>query len=396
MAPIILLMIIGGCGGGGGATTAMQPATPTPAANPAPVETPRLLWEVDTEDRLPMAAQLDQIDRPYLYVAEKSGGLAIYRTDAEPSAAPVEVARTEIERLAGLHVMNLVQRETTLFLALGDLFTESHSGLAMVDVSQPQLPLVTALWVSDELAEGSTQVSISGDYVYLAAMKFGVHIFRIDGADQLNLLTTFVADVDFPQANPGSTRMPNARGTFVVDEFMYLASDAGGLRIIDVSNPAQPVEIAKAINAALGEKPAAYNSVVVAEGLAYVPVDYCGLEIFDVSNASQPELIGWWNPWRCESLDNNWFNSPGHTNQIVLDMDRKLALLSAGDSELQAIDVSDPRRPRLSHAFGAPDNGEGAWGLAASGTAVYLTYIRAVLPFQGSWAGIKVIQRPNG
>ena len=49
--------------------------------------------------------------------------------------------------------------------------------------------------------------------------------------------------------------------------------------------------------------------------------------------------IGWWNPWESHTIKNLWLNSPGHTNQIVLDANRKIVYLSAGDSELQMVDV---------------------------------------------------------
>jgi hypothetical protein len=51
---------------------------------------------------------------------------------------------------------------------------------------------------------------------------------------------------------------------------LFVANDAGGLRVIDVTGLHNPHEIAKHINARVGSKPQAYNNVVVANGTAYV------------------------------------------------------------------------------------------------------------------------------
>jgi hypothetical protein len=63
--------------------------------------------------------------------------------------------------------------------------------------------------------------------------------------------------------------------------------------------------------------------------------------------------------------------------------------LSAGASELVAIDVSDPARPILAGQFKAPGTDQGAWGIAAAAEETYVTYITALLPFRGTWSGIR-------
>jgi hypothetical protein len=92
--------------------------------------------------------------------------------------------------------------------------------------------------------------------------------------------------------------------------------------------------------------------------------------------------VGWWNPWQCDSASNLWLNSPGHTNQVAFDKEHQSIYLSAGDSELQVVDVSDPRQPRLIDQYGAPRNGLGAWGVGMSSETLYLTYVQALIPFR--------------
>jgi hypothetical protein len=143
----------------------------------------------------------------------------------------------------------------------------------------------------------------------------------------------------------------------------------------------------------MGKKPQAYNSVVVDGNLAYLPCDYAGLEIVDVRNPNDIRPVGWWNPWEAHTLKNVWLNSPGHTNQIFLDARKKLAYLSAGASELQVVDVATPARPRLAASYREPGADRGVWGLAATKDRVYLGYITSLIPFKGTWAGIKAVER---
>ena len=200
-------------------------------------------------------------------------------------------------------------------------------------------------------------------------------------------------DVNFPRQNPGRVQHPNSRGLAIRGNLLFVANDAGGLRVLDVKDRTRPAEIGHYVNAAMMKKQQAYNNLVLDGSRAYVAVDYAGLEIIDISNPRKMRQIGWWNPWDAETLRNLWLNSPGHTNQLSLDSRRKLVYLSAGDSELQVVDVSKPRSPRLAHHFGAPNNQRGVWGLATSEEFVFLTYIKTVVPFQSRWSGVKALHR---
>lgn len=70
-----------------------------------------------------------------------------------------------------------------------------------------------------------------------------------------------------------------------------------------------------------------------------------------------------------------------------------LAYLSAGGSELQVIDIADAAHPRQVASYGRREDKVGVWGLTISADRVYLAYITAVIPFQGTWSGIKAVQR---
>jgi hypothetical protein len=352
------------------------------------------LWDFQTTSALPQSLVADRNGRPYLYLAQKEGGLVVLDL-SQPGGGAKAVAALPIRALGGLHAMNLVQEGDRLFIALGDLFAAggSKAGLTIIDVSQPTQPRLLSLWTSATLLKGSATVLVSGRYAYLGAMREGVFIFDVSDPRIIVPVSTIQPDVNFPRPNPNSMQHPNARGLAIEGDLLFVAYDSGGIRVIDVADKAKPREVARYINAAVGNKQQAYNNIVIKGRLAYAAVDYCGLEILDVGDPRAIRQVGWWNPWRCETMSNAWLNSPGHTNQLVLDASRQLVYLSAGDSELQVVSVKEPAHPVLAGYFGAPKDGRGTWGLAVTDRNVFLTYIRALIPFRGGWAGVTALAR---
>jgi len=352
-------------------------------------------WDYATPGDLPQTVVRDVEGRPYLYAAIKNGGLLVLRL-GQAKTGPQAVARLNTRAFSNLDVMNLVQRGEFLYLALGSFFSArgSKAGLAIVSVKNPRQPKVTSLWTSARKIRGSAIVETDGETAYLGAMSKGVFIFDVSNKQRIRELARILPDVHFPRANPGRVQHPNARGLAIKGSTLFVANDAGGLRVIDVSNKRRPREIGKYINQALPRKQQAYNNVVLEGSRAYVALDYCGLEILDISNPRDVRQLGWWNPWGCDRNSNLWFNSPGHTNQLVYDRTRHAVLLSAGDSEVLVVDVSDPARPRLTESFGRPKNKRGTWGVSASGDNIYLTYIKTFIPFSSRWSGIRALRWP--
>jgi hypothetical protein len=147
---------------------------------------------------------------------------------------------------------------------------------------------------------GSASVLVDGDYAYLGAMDEGVFIFEFSDVRDIHLLGTIQPDVDFPKPDPNRIQHPNARGMAIHGETLLVAYDAGGLRVVDVSDKKRPREIGRYINTRMLGKQQAYNNVVLEWPTAYVALDYCGLEVLDVRDPTAIRQVGWWNPWlRC-------------------------------------------------------------------------------------------------
>ncbi|MBK9014648.1 MAG: hypothetical protein IPM82_11515 [Saprospiraceae bacterium] len=337
----------------------------------------------------------DQLDRPFLYVAGKEGGLIIY--DLTTAQAPTWVATIPVSAFENLHVMNLSQSGNYLYLAIGNHFGATQkSGMAIVDVTQPTTPFVTDYWTVQANDGGAGIVVTEGNYAYLGAMRHGLIILDISDKTDIQFQSQFIPDLDFPDSSPDPAKI-NARGMAVKNGIVYLCYDAGGLRIIDATDPINPAETGRYANPELNGLPRAYNNLVLGGDLAYVAVDYCGLEVLNVVNPAAITLTGWWNPWNCQSNPLNWFVSPGHTNELAFNPACKLLFLSSGKSDLHVLDVSNPSFPDSCNFFGGVANSIGTWGVSTWHDQIYLSYICNPLPFPfpSNWTGVKILSYQN-
>jgi hypothetical protein len=350
-------------------------------------------WEYETRGNLPQAVVVDQKGKQHLFVALKGGGLAVLKLGGA-NEPPKEAAKLGTDQFGKLDVMNLATRGDLLLVALGDFFAAkgAHAGLAVVNIANPAAPKVVGLWTSPQPMKGAAVVAVDTKYAYLGAMTEGVMIFDISTPAKIKHVSTFLPDVNFPRAKPNAVQHPNARGMALAGDRLYLAYDAGGIRVLDVSDRAKPKEIGRYANAAMMKKQQAYNNVILDGDLMYAAIDYAGLEVLNVKNPAQIKQVGWWNPWEADTLKNIWFNSGGHTNQLALDRKQKLVFLSAGKSELQVVDVSAPTKPVLARHYATDKAERGAWGVTLADDVAYLTYVQAVIPFKGTWAGVVAVK----
>jgi hypothetical protein len=286
----------------------------------------------------------DQLDRPYLYVANKEAGLKIY--DLSSISNPQFMADVPINLFGDLHVMNLHQDGNYLYLALGSSFTNSQAGgMAIIDVTSPIFPIVSDYYIVPNSASGAGIIKTEGNYAYLGAMKDGLIVLDISNKSDIQFKSQFIPDINYPVNNPNPD-LYNARGMEVQNDFVYLCFDAGGLRIINCTNKLNPVESGRWCNPIMYSPqnlPRAYNNLILDDSLVYITVDYCGLEVVNISDTNNIQLVGWWNPYHCPT--NNWFSSPVHTNEIQYNKSCQQLFVSTGKSDLIVLDVSNPEQP---------------------------------------------------
>ncbi|MEZ4963876.1 MAG: T9SS type A sorting domain-containing protein [Saprospiraceae bacterium] len=345
---------------------------------------------------IPQKVVVDKTDKPYYYLAAKGGGLLVY--DIQDISMPILVKTIPVNQFDDLEVMNATQRGNLLFLALGNFFGNNgqRPGLAVLNVGDPLNPVVLDVWSWDIQDKGSASVAIEGDYAYLCAMSQGLITLDISQPDSIKFISRILPDPDFPLADPDPPQVPNARAVAIRDDIAYLCYDAGGLRVINLSDKTTPVETGRYINLGMGSnKQQAFNDLVLDGDRAYVSVDYCGLEVLDIADTSQISQISWWNPWQCQSPSNIWVGSPGHTNQMAYHSEYHYVFLASAQSELSIVDVSNPDQPVLAGGYGAVDDQQGTWGMTLDSNRIFLAYIQAVIPFVSNWAGVRILEWNN-
>lgn len=339
-----------------------------------------------------LTALHDQKGRDYLYVAGMEDGVRIF--DISSTGSVSELAAIGLDDLENLAANSLWQEGDLLYVALGNFFSDDENpGLAIIDVSDPENAFVSDLWKYGTPTGGAGVVRVIGDYAYLGGMQHGLFILDVSDPANITEVSQFVPDISFPNPNNPDPDKYNARGMHVRDDLVYLCYDAGGIRIIDVSDKQAPAEVGAYSLPAIDNLPRAYNNTILDGDHLFVAIDYCGLEVLDVSDPTNITQVAWWNPWDCTSSTLAWFSSPGHTNELAYLEGCNILGISAGKSEAVFVDVSDPTQPVLCDSFGSVGSQQGTWGISVFENTFYLAYIHVPLgvPFFSNWAGVRAV-----
>ncbi|MCA9759826.1 MAG: hypothetical protein KDA27_28775, partial [Candidatus Eisenbacteria bacterium] len=160
--------------------------------------------------------------------------------------------------------------ETHAFVADG------LSGLRVIDITNPSAPfetghLTNADWMYDVAVEGNIAVVANGN------IGTGV----IDVSDPAAPVLRAQFDSNLPCG--ASTEPAYVQGVDIQGSLVFAAEEDCGLRILDISDPGNPVTVGTL------DTPGGAIKVVVEGGIAYL-ADNPGLKIIDVSNPSNPFL----------------------------------------------------------------------------------------------------------
>ena len=189
-----------------------------------------------------------------------------------------------------------------------------------------------------DLNDTVEDLAISGNYAYITAKTYGVHIVDISDPKNPALVTTWEDTKD------------QAWNVTVNGNYLYVADKKGGLAIVDISDPANPKEVGR-YNVGYDVEEAAIdgNYAYLGGGTGTDGV----LIVVDISDPTNPE-------------------------EVVVDTIKGEALISiteadgwvyagGGDGTLYIFDVSDPTSPEQKTTYYNEGNGDfEPWGLGVT------------------------------
>jgi hypothetical protein len=191
-------------------------------------------------------------------------------------------------------------------------------------------------------------IAVAGTHAYIGAEEGGLRVLDISNPAS-PFETGSWASADY------------ARGLAVSGDYVYVACGNSGLRVIDVSNPASPTEVG-----AYGVLDYAW-AVAVVGNHAYVADEEAGMCIVDITNPRNPVFVG-----VCDT--------PGYAMSVAVSGDHVYVADLAGG--LRVIDASNIQIPVEVGYYVTPDL---AYRAAVSGDCVYM----------GDLASLRIISVSN-
>jgi VWFA-related protein len=208
-------------------------------------------------------------------LAESDGEVAgdILRVDGCPAPPALELT-------AGLatsgSVSRLDRQEDHLYLAGG------AAGLAIVDVSDPTLPVLEAelSTLADASGFAALDVAVAAPYAFIAAGEKGLIVADVSAADDPQIVATVSPSFNDPQSD---THMTAFTALAVYPPFIFALDEVDGLVVFLFEDPQRIFYHA--------ETGVQGNRLWVSGRHLYITTAE-GLSIYDIGNPSAPELAG--------------------------------------------------------------------------------------------------------
>lgn len=351
------------------------------------------------EHILPYSAYSSKMDADgatYLYAACRELGVVVF--DILSINYPYPIDTLPVSAFHNLNPTNISQDGRLLYVSLGGYnLIPQKAGMAIIDVLDPTEPVVLDVWDSIAFDQGAAIAITDGEYAYLGAMDDGLVILDVSDPTDIQFVSSLLPDPNYPEL-PDIFSVPNVRGMALRDaNTLMLAYDAGGLRMVDITDRSNPVEIGKYADADIEAiAQSAYNNIAIRDNYAFIPVDMCGMLVVDIADPDM-HTVKWLNPWDCDTT--NWIGRPGHTNEVCISgeagsFNEDLLFLSAGDIEVLAYDIHDPSDPVLVGTYGEVSDSTVAWSIHVSGNRVGIALIDnsfVGVPYYSDRGGISML-----
>jgi len=241
----------------------------------------------------------------YAYLADYWYGMQII--DISNPSSPNPVASYD----ATVGIRDVCVKNNVAYL------TDANNGVMIFDISNPKSPVLIGKWEHEKYIP--IKIEVKGNYTYVL---FSDKIAIVD-----------ISNPSAPSLKGSYNGLTNGQGLFVQGNYAYVADSQAGFFILNISNPSNPTLVSNGYSG--------YTIDVHVHGqYAYVAV-WKGLRIYDVSNPANPGLKG-------------TYVTSGYTSSVCADVDSNYAFLSDDSEGLMVLDVSDPSNPSLLGSYKTP------------------------------------------
>jgi hypothetical protein len=259
----------------------------------------------------------------YLYLAEYSILHVLSITDP--------ISPTEVGRYGGYSMYAIQIAGDYAYIAGTSALTDTKndSGLVVVSLADRSHPVEVGFYETSGFPE---DLQVVGNYVYVAS-TLGFITFE-------GYLDVFVLDTPGAPREVGAVAIgpliedsSYASGLHVVGDYAYVSADYGGMVVISVADPANPIELGHL------DTPGRAYDIAAAGDYAYVADQWGGLRVVSVVDRNVPSEVGSYVP-----------AAAGEVNSIHVVGD--YAYLGGGYGGLWVVSVADPEHPLNSgHVF---------------------------------------------
>ena len=248
-------------------------------------------------------------------IVDSKPGLSI--VDISDPTTPVEIAFYEIDQNGSPLLSDVAVEKDRAFLSYGPGCVPCTGGLYVFDISKPKSPEVLS---TIQLPGFASRINVVDKYAYVSNLRF----FRLDDPSGVSGLS--IIDIADP-ANPLDVgfiqTIGQANSVAVLNNRAYVGGGTAGLYVMDISDPTQPQLISEV------DTPQNADGVAAAGNFAYVADHAGGLRIINTLDPAAPAETSFYNP----AIPTN------------LTVDGSYAYVTSGESGLRIIDIGDHEHP---------------------------------------------------
>ena len=199
--------------------------------------------------------------------------------------------------------------------------------LQSYDISSKKPVLTASLVIAENPLYGPQGIAVKGHYAWLACRRGGVKVVNIANPAK----PTIAVSVPVPGLALNATISKN---------YLYLANGVMGMLVIDIGNPLKP-----AIAGQMRKSTGTTLNIVVNDKYAFLADGFHLLGIANIASPAKPRLLSSYPNRGALNFYGSYSYDLAYQNKA--EMKKDFVYLADGESGVQVIDVSDPLKPKL-------------------------------------------------